>query len=44
MLKFLAGALTDRYAVYAEIAGGNEKPLLQIDLCFARLLDDIVVL
>ena len=31
-----------RYAVYAE-AEGHERPLLQVDLTFARLMDDIVV-
>lgn len=30
------------YAVYAE-AEGHDRPLLQLDLTFARLLDDIVV-
>jgi hypothetical protein len=31
-----------RYAVFAE-AEGHDKPLLQLDLTFARLMDDIVV-
>ena len=32
----------DRYAVFAE-AEGHDRPLLQVDLTFARLMDDIVV-
>lgn len=32
----------DHYAVYAE-AEGHDRPLLQLDLTFARLMDDIVV-
>lgn len=35
-------ASTHAYAVYAE-ADGHDRPLLQLDLTFARLLDDIVV-
>lgn len=30
------------YAVYAEIAG-HTRPLLQLDMSFARLMDDVVV-
>ncbi len=32
----------DLYAVYAE-ADGHDRPLLQLDLTFGRLMDDIVV-
>lgn len=35
-------ANTDVYAVFAE-AEGHDRPLLQLDMTFARLLDDIVV-
>ena len=32
----------DFYAIFAE-AEGHEKPLIQLDMTFARLLDDVVV-
>ena len=33
----------ERYAIYAEATDGHDRPLLQFDLSFAGLMDDVVV-
>jgi len=38
----LEEANTELYAIYAE-AQGHDKPLLQLELTFSRLIDDIIV-